>query len=115
MKKYDWLRWVSFLAGVSILLLFLLNVKGFTGSKIEKFDILFFLLGGILPAIITSLLSLFQKFWWLLPFSVWFGLLGTLGKHHRQDYSEVLIVSSLILFFAPFINMALCRKKSVTK
>jgi len=114
-NNHDWLRWVSFLAAVSILLFFLLNVKYVTGSEIEKNDILVFLLLAILPAIITSLLSLFRKFWWLLPFSVWFGFLGIMAPFDGKDYSEILIVSSVILFFAPFINMALYRKKSVTK
>jgi len=114
MKKYDWLRWVSFLAGVSILIYFLLTVKVGLGSKIEKFNILFFLLVFILPAITMSLLSLFKKFWWVLPFSVWFCFLGTSAKYSKIDYSEVVIVSSLILFFVPFINMVLSRKKECT-
>jgi len=113
--KNDWLRWVSFVAGFSILFFFLVNVKELLGSKIERSDIWFFLLAVILPAIIASLLSLFKKFWWLLPFSVWFGLIGTWGKYYQTAYSEILIVSALVLFFVPFINMVLSRMKTVSK
>jgi hypothetical protein len=115
MEKYDWLRWVSFVAGVSILFFFLVNAKELLGSKVERFNILLFLLLLILPAIITALLSLFKKFWWLLPFSVWFGCVGTTAKYDEIEYSEILIALALVLLFVPFINMILGRMKTTSK
>lgn len=50
----------------------------------------------LVPAIIIPVLCIFLKLWWLIPLALWYLAIGLEEKY--------LIIPSIILLFAPFVN-----------
>lgn len=112
------LKWIVFSAGVLIFVGFFINstqlfkIGNHTPSP-EDYA-LFFLI-ALLPSIIAALLGLFKKYWGTFILSFWFFLWLTflfaeeIGNPMLNTI--LLVIPSLIMFFAPFLRIAL-RKDS---
>ena len=99
MRQNNFLRWISFLSGILILVVTLIS-----HNNIDDLSYVIWML----LAIAASLLSLFRKYWWLLPL----GILFVIGENDYEyhSYPIIIYISAIILFFTPFMNIALRRK-----
>ncbi len=117
MKKEN-LKWAGFIAGIVIFLsiaLFLIEelVNSYTNYVIKHELSLFILCYAIflVPSLISSLLSLYKKFWWLVFFGIIYTFLGItyemlIKQPEIMESISILgmILGGLILFLIPFVN-----------
>ncbi len=107
------IRWLGFLAGMTIVVVVLLFPHEWTGLDPGGWDI-GLTLGLILaPAFVSAVLSLVRRYWLLIPPALWFsGWSFSLRlRKHPPAWSTVFLVAAVVMLVVPFLSWALRSQK----
>lgn len=127
MAKLEKLKWIIFSAGILIFTGFFINSREFIKEIIldtpyfhpSREDYLGFTIYLLFPSVIASLLGLLKKYWGTLVFSIWF-LFWALAIYDEEIGNPILnailiIIPSIIMFFAPFLRIVLRKELGTDK
>ena len=109
MKYPRWLRWVSFAASFAILSISLLFPRNYLGENPSAMKIGAFISLAVFPAVLAILLSLWQKWWWLIAPGLWFTYLGVVGRYGKVPVPvpAIHVLAGLVLLIAPVVALAM--------
>ena len=115
MAKLEKFKWIIFSAGILIFTGFFINSRELIAGE----DYLEFTIYLLFPSVIASLLGLFKKYWGTLVFSIWF-LFWALAIYDEEIGNPILnailiIIPSIIMFFAPFLRIVLRKELGTDK
>lgn len=115
MKYPEWLRWVSFAASFAILSISLLFPRNYFGMRGNPNAMLIgvYISLVVFPAVLAILLSLAQKWWWLIAPGLWFTFWGVVGRYQKEPLPvpEIYVLAGLVLLIAPVVALAMRRKE----
>lgn len=112
------LKWLGFISGliitIAMIYTFFLDAKNISDNEMGFFLIVAFLL--TLPAVLSSVASLFKKFNWLYLFGINYftmGMIFLIWIEGSFIYIAILfiILPSIVLFFIPIIDKVLFSDK----
>lgn len=108
------LKWLGFIIGVVITVFLIYSIT--TTSVSRQYFLQMAVM--IAPAILASVVSLYEKYDWLYLFGGWYLAVGiyiltfpNIGTKESQTMLFFLILPSLILFFIPVIDKAVYKKE----
>jgi len=108
------LKWLGFICGIILVLTILYSSTKGDMSGIQYKEIIFIISLIIIPAVLASIFSLFEKFNWLYVFGTIYFILGILLLSDSIISQKIgilfVILPSLTLFFIPVINKAIYKK-----
>lgn len=109
----EFIRWLCFGAGITILIILLLFPKDFPSNWQAWEEIALNIALIMLPAFASAILSLVRRFWILLIPALWFIVLGfSLRLEDRTCFSSILfLIAALILFISPFAVWGIRQKQ----
>lgn len=109
----EFIRWLCFGAGITILVIVLLFPHKFNFDWRDWREIALNIGLIMLPAFASAILSMAKLFWILLIPGVWFVVVGFSFRleAYPSRWSAVFLVAALILFISPFLAWALRPKQ----